>query len=119
MLCSPPHSRHNPPSSGAARRGPALGKLLSQAVAGGEESPTFGGCYLVVGSVRDPNEARFARDFFKKVEGSQAAVAWTDAAYAADAGYRRWTLAGYAALVVVLLSVAALAVFVFSTKSFK
>lgn len=103
----------------SARRGPVLGKLLSQAVAGGEQSPTFGGCYLVVGSVKDPNEARFARDFFKKVEGSQAAVAWTDDAYAADAGYRRWTLAGYAALAVVLLGVAGLAVFVFSTKSFR
>ncbi len=102
----------------SSRRGPALGKLLSQAVAGGEQAPTFGGCYLVVGSVRDPNEAKFARDFFKKVEGSQAAVAWTPDAYAADAGYRRWTLAGYVALVAVLVGVAGLAAFVFTTKKF-
>ncbi len=102
----------------SSRRGPALGKLLSQAVAGGEQAPTFGGCYLVVGSVKDPNEAKFARDFFKKVEGSQAAVAWTDDAYAADAGYRRWTLAGYVALVAVFVGVAGLATFVFTTKKF-
>ncbi len=102
----------------SSRRGPALGKLLSQAVAGGEQAPTFGGCYLVVGSVRDPNEAMFARDFFKKVEGSQAAVAWTPDAYAADAGYRRWTLAGYVALVAVFVGVAGLAAFVFTTKKF-
>jgi hypothetical protein len=102
----------------SSRRGPALGKLLSQAVASGEHTPTFGGCYLVVGSVKDPTEAKFARDFFKKVEGSQAAVAWTDEAYATDAGYRRWTLAGYVALAVILVGVLGLAAFVFSTKKF-
>lgn len=100
----------------SGRRGPALGRLLSQAVAGGEQAPTFGGCYLVVGSVRDPNEAKFARDFFKKVEGSQAAVAWTDDAYATDAGYRRWTMMGYAGLGVMAVLVLALAVGVFAFK---
>jgi hypothetical protein len=104
----------------SGRRGPALGKLLSQAVAGGDQPPTFGGCYLVVGSVRDPNEAKFARDFFKKVEGSQAAVAWTADAYAADAGYRRFTMMGYVALGVLALVVVALAVYVFAVaKPFK
>jgi hypothetical protein len=72
----------------------------------------------VVGSVKDPNEAKFARDFFKKVEDSQAAVAWTADAYAADAGYRRWTLAGYTGVAVIVLAVVALAVYVFTTKKF-
>lgn len=104
----------------STRRGPALGKLLSQAIAGGDQAPTFGGCYLVVGSVRDPNEAKFARDFFKKVEGSQAAVAWTADAYAADAAYRRFTMMGYAGLGVMALVVVALAVYVFAVaKPFK
>ncbi len=102
----------------SGRRGPALGRLLSQAVAGGHRMPTFGGCYLVVGTVKEVAEAKFARDFFKKVEASQAAVAWTDDAYAVDAGYRRWTLLGYVALAVILLAVAALAVFVFTTHKF-
>lgn len=100
------------------RRGPPFGRLLTQAIMG-DRPPTFGGCYLVVGSVRDPNEAKFARDFFKKVEGAQAAVAWTDDAYAADASYRRWTLTGYVTLGAIVVGVIGLAVYVFGTKSFK
>lgn len=100
----------------SGRRGPALGRLLSQAVAGGNRAPTFGGCYIVVGTVKEVAEAKFARDFFKKVEASQAAVAWTDEAYAVDAGYRRWATLGYVALAVILLAVAALAVFVFRPR---
>jgi hypothetical protein len=103
----------------SSRRGLALGRLLSQAVAGGKRTPTFGGCYLVVGSVKDPNEAHFARDFFKKVESCQAAVAWTDDAYATDATYRRWQVGGYVAAAGIVLAVLALAAFVFSTKSFR
>ena len=100
------------------RHGDSLGRLLREAI-GTDRPPTFGGCYLVVGSVRDSNEAKFARDFFKKVEGSQAAVAWTDDAYAADATYRRIALAGHVALAVLAVAVIALAVFVFITKPFK
>ena len=43
-------------------------------------------------------------------------MGWTDEA---DAAYRRWALAGYTALGVLAVGVAALAVYTFITKPFK
>ena len=45
------------------------------------------------------------------VGASQGAVAWTEAAYTADAGYRSATRFGYFVLGLVLLAVIALAVY--------
>jgi hypothetical protein len=95
------------------RRGSHLSRLVSRAVVlYGDEVPVFGGCYLTVFLQIDPTDAKFAREFFKKVEGSQGSVAWTDEAFAEDAGYRRMTSLGYLALGVLLLGVLAFAGYV-------
>jgi hypothetical protein len=95
------------------RRGPHLARLVSRAVQpDGERVPVFGGTYLTVVLDGDRNEAKFAREFFKKVESSQGYVAWTDEAFAEDASYRRMTLLGHLALAGILAAVAALGVYV-------
>jgi hypothetical protein len=95
------------------RRGPHLARLVSRAVqSDGEQVPVFGGTYLTVVLDADPNEAKFAKEFFRKVESSQGYVAWTDEAFAEDASYRRATLLGHLALAGLLLAVAALATYV-------
>ena len=58
----------------------------------------FGGCYLRGHAPGDPADAKFAKEFFKKVESSQGFVAWTDEAFAEDASYRSMARMGYAAL---------------------
>jgi hypothetical protein len=89
------------------RCGPHLARLLSRAVASGDCVPLFAGCYLSVLQPHDPTAALFAKEFFRKVESTQGFVAWTDAAFDADAGYRRTTKLGYTALAV-MFSVMAL-----------
>ncbi|HJZ54872.1 MAG TPA: type VI secretion protein IcmF/TssM N-terminal domain-containing protein [Gemmataceae bacterium] len=95
------------------RRGPHLSRLVSRAVVlYGDVIPVFGGCYLTVFLQAEPADAKFAREFFKKVEGSQGAVAWTEEAFAEDAGYRRMTGLGHLALGLLLLGVLAFAGYV-------
>jgi hypothetical protein len=90
------------------RRGPYLSRLVSRAVVlYADQIPVFGGCYLTVFLQGEPADAKFAREFFKKVEGSQGSVAWTEEAFAEDAGYRRSTALGYLALGAILLGVLA------------
>src|SRR5262249_5369863 len=101
------------------RRGANLARLLSRAVVPGDRVPTFGGCYLSVVSHASPDEAKFAREFFRKVESTQGYVAWTDTAFAEDAGYRSTTRLGYLALFVILLAVAGLTGYVAVTKWMK
>src|SRR5439155_3184277 len=100
------------------RRGPHLSRLVSRAVVlYGDVVPEFGGCYLTVFLQGEPTDAKFAKEFFKKVESSQGFVAWTDEAIAEDAAYRRSTVLGHAALGVVLLGVIAFAGFVIYTNT--
>lgn len=95
------------------RRAPRLGRLVSRSVAVRDERlPVFGGCYLAVTLYGDPNDAKFAREFFRKVESAQGAVAWTEAAYDEDAGYRTATRTGYVVLALITLGVVALAGYV-------
>jgi hypothetical protein len=97
-------------------RSPKVARLVSRAVvARADESPSIGGCYL---TAPDPggSEALFAQEFFKKVESTQGFVAWTDEAYALDAGYRSATRTGYLTLGVAAAAVIALAVFVFGIR---
>ena len=99
-----------------ARRGPHLARLVSRAVVlSGDAVPVFGGCYL---SVVTPGEAdaKFAKEFFRKVESTQGFVAWTDAAFAEDAGYRSTAKLGYAVLALLLAGVVAFAAYVVVTK---
>ena len=91
------------------KRSSHLARLVSRAMTPGDRMPVFGGCYLSVILKSAPDHAKFARDFFKKVQDSQGFVAWTDEALARDAGYRSRTMQGYLLLAVVLLGVAALA----------
>jgi IcmF-related N-terminal domain len=90
------------------RRSPRLARLVSRAVTQDDVAPVFGGCYLAVATPSDPNDAKFAKEFFKKVESSQAAVAWTEDAYAHDAGYRSMARTGYAMLGLIFLGIVAL-----------
>jgi IcmF-related N-terminal domain len=94
------------------RRAPRVARLVGRAVGSDHQTPEFGGCYLAVTLAAEPNEAKFAKEFFKKVEQSQAYVAWTDEAYADDAGYRSATRAGYLVLGLILLGVVALGAYV-------
>lgn len=99
------------------KRGPHLARLVSRAVVTrGDEVPVFGGCYLSAVLPADPNDAKFAREFFKKVESSQGYVAWADEAFAEDAGYRRLTMLGHVALAVLAAGVLAFAGYVAYTK---
>ena len=101
------------------RRGPHLARMLSRAVAPGDRPSNFGGCYLSVVSQINPEEAKFAKEFFRKVESTQGYVSWTDEAFAEDAGYRGSTKFGYVALVSVLTSVIMFAGYVVYTKWLK
>lgn len=95
------------------RRGPYLARLVSRAVVlYGDQVPVFGGCYLTVFLQGEPTDAKFAREFFKKVESSQGSVFWTDEAFAEDAAYRRAAAVGHVVLGAILLGVVALAGFV-------
>ncbi len=98
----------------ARRRAPHLGRLLSRALISEEMPPCYGGCYLTVASVHDAGEAKFAKDFFKKLESQQAFVAWTEAAYESDASYRKWAVGGTVALIAIALAVIGLGVYVFT-----
>lgn len=99
-------------------RGPNLARLVSRAVmVYGDQTPVFAGCYLVVFPHANREEAKFAREFFKKVETSQGAVAWTDEALVEDAGYRSKTVTGHITLALLALAVVAFAVFVAFNKS--
>jgi hypothetical protein len=99
------------------RRGPHLSRLVSRAVVlYGDVIPEFGGCYLTVSLQSDPADAKFAKEFFKKVESSQGYVAWTDEAIAEDAAFRRSTFLGHVALGAVLLGVIAFGGYVIYTK---
>jgi len=81
------------------RRAPRIAELVGRAVAVRDQQlPVFGGTYFTVALPSDPTEAKFAREFFRKVESAQAAVAWTPDAYAEDAGYWSATRHGYLAL---------------------
>ena len=99
------------------RRGPHLSRLVSRAVVlYGDVVPEYGGCYLTVFLQGEPTDAKFAREFFKKVESSQGYVAWTDEAIAEDAAYRRSTFLGHAALGTIVVGVLAFAGYVIYTK---
>lgn len=102
-----------------SRRGAHLARLLSRAVVPGDRAPTFGGCYLSVVSQASPDEAKFAKEFFRKVESTQGYVAWTDEAFAEDAGYRSTTKLGYLALMAILIAVLGFAGYVAATKWMK
>ena len=94
------------------RRAPRLGRLVGRALGSDRSVPEFGGCYLAVTLPGDQTDAKFAKEFFKKVESSQGYVAWTDAAYAEDASYRSMAHMGYLALGLIALGVSALAAYV-------
>ncbi len=94
------------------RRAPRLARLVGRALSSDQSVPEFGGCYLAVSLPSDPNNAKFAREFFKKVESSQGYVAWTDEAYAEDASYRAKTRLGYLVLGLISLGIVALAGYV-------
>ncbi len=94
-----------------------LARLISRAVQPGPDRvPLYGGCYLSVVLRSDPTEARFARAFFQKVTQTQGYVAWTDEAYAAEAGYRNRTAIGYTFVAVWLSAVAAFGAYVAYAK---
>lgn len=94
------------------RRAPRLARLVGRAVGSDHSIREFGGCYLAVTLPSAPNDTKFAREFFKKVESSQGYVAWTDEAYAEDASYRAKTRLGYIVLGLIALGLAALAGYV-------
>lgn len=99
------------------RRGPHLCRLLSRAVCVNPDTvPVFAGCYLSAVVTSKPDEATFAKEFFKKVDSTQGSVAWTDAAFSADSGYRAATKIGYAISAAVILGVVALSGYVAFVK---
>jgi len=101
------------------KRAPNFARLVSRAMAPGDNVPVFGGCYLSVVMPGEPDKAKFAREFFKKVESSQGYVAWTDAAFEEDSSYRGKAKLGYMAIIGIAAVVVGLAVYVFVSKSGK
>jgi len=91
------------------KRSPHLARLVSRAMTPGDRMPVFGGCYISAILKSAPDHAKFARDFFKKVQDSQGYVAWTEEALARDAGYRSKAMQGYVLLAVVIIGVLGLA----------
>ena len=87
------------------KRTPSLGKAP-------ELRPAIAGCYLTANLPEIGPGPLFVDDFFKKVGTTQGFVAWTDAAFVADARHRRLTKAGYVFIAVVVVGVLALAGFV-------
>jgi hypothetical protein len=83
-------------------------RLLGRAFSREDAPAVYGGCYLAVCD-RGGGEAKFAKEFFKKMESAQGFVAWTDHAYHDDSAYNRLALLGNIALAVMLLAVAAFA----------
>ena len=94
-------------------RGEAVARLVGRMAAPGESGPQrFAGCYLTANLPEIGPGPLFVDDFFKKVGTTQGFVAWTDAAFVADARHRRLTKAGYVFIAVVVVGVLALAGFV-------
>ncbi|HJZ94650.1 MAG TPA: type VI secretion protein IcmF/TssM N-terminal domain-containing protein [Gemmataceae bacterium] len=95
------------------QRGSAAARLVGRlAMPGDAGPPRFGGVYLTANAPELGAGPLFVDEFYRKVINSQPYVAWTDAAFADDARYRRMTKAGYIFLGVVVLAVLALAGYV-------
>ena len=76
-----------------------LERILTR-ILGGETNLEFllGGFYLAATGANADREQAFLPGVFQQLVQSQNCVAWTDAALAEEADYRRWTVYGYAAL---------------------
>jgi hypothetical protein len=99
--------------SAVRQRGSAAARLVGRmAMAGDSGPPRFAGVYLTANAPELGAGPLFVDEFYRKVISSQPYVAWTDAAFADDARYRRMTKAGYIFLGVVVLAVLALAGYV-------
>ncbi len=92
------------------QRADAFGRFAGRVAAG--EGVRFGGCYLTARIQEFGNAPLFMDEFFKKVASTQGAVAWTDAAYAEDSGYRSATRFGYLMLFLLVAGVLGLAAYV-------
>lgn len=93
-------------------RGAAASRLVSRLAMPGDDGPVrFGGAYLTA-QAPELGGPLFLDEFYKKLFSTQGLVEWTDAAFAADAGYRSSTKMGYAFLVVVVLVTIGFGVFV-------
>lgn len=80
-----------------------------------EAPPLFGGCYIVGSEMN--HERAFSPGFWKRLDETQGNVAWTEAAFDADARDRRRTIFGYALLGSAVVLVAGFAVFVWSRQN--
>jgi|SRR5262245_13233260 len=99
--------------SAVRQRGSAAARLVGRLAMGGDAGPMrFGGVYLTASAPEIAGGPLFVDEFFRKVISSQPYVAWTDAAFADDAQYRRMTKLGYMFLGVVVLAVLGLAGYV-------
>jgi hypothetical protein len=92
---------------------PRLGELVGRAVslidAGGVPRPlAYGGTFLAA-TGDDPSRRAFTAGVLRRLVETQNAVRWTDRTLAEEAGYRRLTVLGYAALSVALAASAGLA----------
>ena len=96
------------------QRGSAAARLVGRLATSGSKAnqPVSAACYLTANAPQVGPGPLFADEFFKKVLATQGFVAWTDAAFADDASYRRLTKAGYLFIVVIVFVVLALAAFV-------
>jgi hypothetical protein len=91
-------------------RGPRLERIVARlATTQREGPPLVGGCYLAATGPDPVHEQGFVGGVFGHLIESQDAVAWTGAARAEDAAYRRWTRIGYVTILLVVGSLAGLA----------
>jgi hypothetical protein len=84
-----------------------LGRVAARAVVRDDGPPLLGGCYAA-GTGPDERDQAFLAGVVRRLLEHQNDVAWTPAALAEDAAYRRYARAGYVVLVGVVAAVAAI-----------
>jgi hypothetical protein len=83
-----------------------LGRLVSRAVLRDDGPPMLGGCYTA-GTGPDERDQAFLAGVVRRLLEQQNDVAWTPAALAEDAAYRRYARAGYLVLVAIVVALVA------------
>ena len=96
-----------------ARRGPLIAGIVARAASFNPDGPpVFGGCYLDDHHPKAASDKSMTTEFFRKMDQSQGAVAWTQKAFARDAESHQKAGRIYAGLLVAAFLVVGLGAFV-------
>lgn len=92
-----------------------LGRIVNRALSQEGDPVMFGGCYIA-GTGREASRQAFIPGIFRRLLEEQDNVIWTQRALADEANYRRLANLGYAAIVVMAVSVAGLLYYLFTSS---